>query len=171
VRERNRRVALAHLDVAEKLGARSVRIDVGGRTPEMSSEQFDTVVGGFTDYARRAHDGGYLVGPENHFGPALVPGNMARIYDEVASPAYGVLLHIGHWAEGSEETGDRLVAPWAFHTHVDWRITTTGLAEKMKMLRDAGYRGHMGVEHHTGHNEYSEVAIQVAMVRDVLSRW
>ena len=41
----------------------------------------------------------------------------------------------------------------------------------MAMLRDAGYDGYWGVEHHSGQNEYTEVAIQVAKVRDVLSRW
>lgn len=171
VRERNHQNALAHLGVAEKLGAQSVRIDVGGRKPEMSDEQLDSVAEAFRAYAQRANDGGYRIGPENHFGPALVPENMRRIHEAVASPAYGVMLHIGHWVAGSEDVGDRLVAPWAFHTHVDWRITTTSLAQKMAMLRDAGYDGYWGVEHHTGENEYSEVAIQVAMVRDVLSRW
>jgi hypothetical protein len=41
----------------------------------------------------------------------------------------------------------------------------------MAMLRDAGYRGCWSVEHHSGANEYTEVAIQLAKVRDVLSRW
>jgi sugar phosphate isomerase/epimerase len=137
----------------------------------MSDEQLALVVERFRQYARRACDGGYRVGPENHFGPALVPDNIERICTAVDSPAFGVMLHVGHWVEGCEAVGDCLAAPWTFHTHIDWRITTTCLAEKMAMLRDAGYSGAWGVEHHTGANEYSEVAIQVATVRDVLSRW
>jgi hypothetical protein len=39
------------------------------------------------------------------------------------------------------------------------------------MLRDAGYAGCRGGEHNTGKNEYTEVAIQLARVRDVLERW
>lgn len=163
--------ALKNLHAAEILGARTVRIDFGGRESEMTNEQFDCIVTRFREYARRAYDNGYKIGPETHFGPALVPENMKRAYEAVNHPAYGIMLHIGHWVEGREDEGDRLVAPWTFHTHVDWRITTTCLAEKMAMLRDAGYQGYWGVEHHTGRNEYTEVAIQVAMVRDVLERW
>jgi sugar phosphate isomerase/epimerase len=171
LRERNHQNALAHMDAAERLGAESVRIDVGGRSSEMSDEQFECVVRRFREYAQRAENNGYRLGPENHFGPALVPDNMRRIYEAVGVPAYGVMLHIGHWVDGREDEGDRLVAPWAFHTHIDWRITTTCLSEKMSMLRDAGYKGYWGIEHHTGENEYSEVDVQVAMVRDVLARW
>ncbi len=171
VREEHHRCALANLRAAEFLGARSVRIDWGGETSAMSEEQFDCIVGRFREYAQRAHDHGYKVGPETHWGAALVPENMQRVHQAVASPAYGVMLHIGHWVEGREDEGDRLVAPWTFHTHVDWRITTTCLEEKMAILRDAGYQGYWGVEHHSGQHEYSEVAIQVARVRGVLDRW
>ncbi len=171
VREKHHRNALAHLKAAEYLGARTVRIDIGGQGDDMSVEQFDLVVKRYQEYAQRAHDHGYKVGPETHWGPALVPENMKRIYEAVASPAYGIMLHIGHWVKGREDEGDRLVAPWVFHTHVDWRITTTCLEEKMKILQDAGYQGYWGVEHHSGKNEYGEVAIQVAMVRGVLDRW
>jgi len=170
VRERHHQNALAHLRAAELLGAETVRIDMGGQGSEMSEEQFDCVVGRYRAYARRAHDNGYKVGPETHWGPSLVPENMRRVYEAVDSPAYGIMLHIGHWVTGREDEGDRLVAPWTFHTHVDWRITTTCLAEKMALLRQAGYQGYWGVEHHSGENEYSEVAIQVAMVRDALAR-
>jgi sugar phosphate isomerase/epimerase len=170
VRERHYRNALDHLRAAELLGAGTVRIDMGGQDPVMSQEQFDHVVMRYREYAQRAYDNGYKVGPETHWGPSLVPENMKRVYEAVDSPAYGIMLHIGHWVEGKEDEGDRLVAPWTFHTHVDWRITTTCLAEKMALLRDAGYQGYWGVEHHTGKNEYSEVAIQVAMVREALAK-
>ena len=57
------------------------------------------------------------------------------------------------------------------HTHFPWNITETCLVEKMAILREAGYEGCYSVEHHIGENEYAEVAIQVAKVRDVLDRW
>jgi len=57
------------------------------------------------------------------------------------------------------------------HTHLAWQITEGPLADKMALLRGAGYRGAWGVEHHTGEHEYAEVAVQVARVRDVLERW
>jgi sugar phosphate isomerase/epimerase len=170
VREKNRQVALAHLRAAVYLGAETVRIDVGGRAPEMSTEQFDWAVARYREYARIAADHGFRVGPENHYGPALVPENMQRIHDAVADPAFGVLLHFGHWTEGRETEGDRMAAPWAFHTHCPWyRIDT--LEADMQIVRDAGYQGYWGVEHYSGQNEHGEVAIHIAKVRDVLTRW
>jgi sugar phosphate isomerase/epimerase len=169
VREKNHRSALAHLKMAEILGARTVRIDMGGREPQMTSEQFDLTVKRYREWAKRAGDNGYRVGPETHFGPALVPENMQRVYHAVDHPAYGILLHIGHWVEGREDEGDRMAAPWTMHTHVDARITRTCLAEKMRLLLDAGYQGYWGIEHHSGKNEYVEVESQVAEVKRVLA--
>lgn len=57
------------------------------------------------------------------------------------------------------------------YTHVAWNITEKCLVESMTLLRDAGYDGYWGVEHHTGKNEYTEVAVQVIRVRDVLDWW
>lgn len=170
VRERHYQNALANLHAAEILGARTVRIDMGGQGSEMSEEQFDLTVKRYREYSQRGYDHGYKVGPETHWGPSLVPANMKRVYEAVGSPAYGIMLHIGHWVEGHEDEGDRLVAPWTFHTHIDWRITTTCLAEKVKILQDAGYQGYWSVEHHSSKTEYSKVAIQLAMLRDALNK-
>jgi sugar phosphate isomerase/epimerase len=169
-RERLHANALAHLRAAEVLGARTVRIDMGGRTGEMTEEQFDLIVARYREYARRAGDGGYKVGPENHFGPALVIENMERVHRAVDHPAFGILLHIGHWVGGGESECDRRCGPWTMHTHVDARITATCLEERMRMLLDAGYDGYWGVEHHTGKNEYHEVAWQTAEVQRALAR-
>lgn len=171
-RERNHGHALAHLRAAEILGARTVRIDAGGRDQTaFTSEQFDLVVERYREFARRAGDNGYRVGPENHWGPEKTPSEMLRIIEAVDHPAFGVLLHVGGWQGPDADIGDDLVAPHAMHTHLAWRITEGPLAEKMALLRDAGYEGYWGVEHHTGQNEYTEVAVQVARVRDVLDRW
>ena len=172
-REGNHRNAMAHLHAAEVLGAKTVRIDAGGgrQDQEFTDEQFEWVVERYKEYARRAHDNGYIVGPENHWGPEKAPANMLRLCEAVDSPAFGVLLHIGGWRGPDAERGDELVASQAMHTHIAWSITEGCLEEKMGMLRDAGYEGYWGVEHHTGKNEYTEVAVQVARVRDVLDRW
>ena len=169
-REELRRNALAHLEAGAALGAETVRIDMGGREPEMSPEQFDVIVERYREYCGFAADHGFRVGPENHFGPALVQDNMQRVHDAVDHPAWGVLLHFGHWNE-DEEGGDRLAAPWAMHTHVPQNIVETCLVERMTMLRDAGYEGYWGVEHHSAENEYAQVEWQLAEVRRVVARW
>lgn len=172
-REKNYQNALAHLKAAEILGAKTVRIDMGGQGDQLTPEQFDYIVKRYREYAQRAHDQGYRVGPETHWGPSLTVEVQDAVRKAVNHPGYGILLHIGHWNGGAsrEDQGDRLLAPWTFHTHVDARIAATSLEEKMKILRDAGYSGYWGVEHHSAKNEYTEVAWQVAMVQRQLVRF
>ena len=170
-REGNYQNALAHLRAAEILGAKFVRIDAGGREEVWTEEAFDYIVKRYKEYGQRAYDNGYKVGAENHWGPESVWANMKKLYEAVDHPGFGVSCHIGGWRGADAEEADRLAAPWVLHTHFPWNITETCLAEKMAILRDAGYEGYYSVEHHTGENEYPEVAIQVARVRDVLDRW
>jgi hypothetical protein len=98
------------------------------------------------------HDHGFKVGAENHWGAEGVWANLQKLYRAVDHPGFGISCHIGGWRGTAEEKAeaDRLVAPWVCHTHFPWNITEGPLEEKMKNLRDAGYQGYYGVEHHTG---------------------
>jgi sugar phosphate isomerase/epimerase len=169
-RERNYQGALQHLRAAVLLGAKTVRFDTGGRVGPMTDEQLDYVVGRYREYCRFGGDHGFKVGPETHWGFSLVADNMEKIARAVDHPAYGILLHIGHWELGDPDEGDRRLAPWTAHTHVDANITRTCLDEKMQLLLDAGYTGCWGVEHHSAQNEYAEIAYQLAAVRRALAR-
>lgn len=171
-RERNYRNALIELKAAALLGAKTVRFDTGGtKIAPMTPEQHDYLATRFGEYCRFAGDHGFRIGPENHWGLSLVADNMETIARDVNHPAYGILLHIGHWEDGDPDGGDRRLAPYAVHTHVDATTTWGGnLADKMQMLTDAGYTGYWGVEHHTGKNEYAEIAAQLSQVRRVLTR-
>jgi len=95
---------------------------------------------------------------------------MEALARAVNLPSFGVLMHLGHWENAPIEEGDRRIAKWAMHTHVDQRTTETRLESAMQILLDAGYTGCWGVEHHTGSNEYAEAAVQVATVRRAVSR-
>jgi hypothetical protein len=86
---------------------------------------------------------------------------MKRICEAVDHPGFGMLLHF----RGNDK--DSLMAPWAMHTHISWEITENSLEPSLTMLGDSGYTGCYGVEHHSGENEYSEVAIQAAKVREL----
>src|SRR5262249_11216262 len=165
VREQHYQNALTYLGVAELLGAKTLRIDAGVREEQFTSEQFDWIVKRYREYAQRAHDRGFKIGPENHWGAEVVPENMRRLCEAVDLPGFGVLLHF----RGND--GDALMAPWAMHTHISWEITEHSLEASLETLRAAGYQGCWSVEHHSGKNEYAEVAIQLAKVRDVLGRW
>jgi hypothetical protein len=95
---------------------------------------------------------------------------MEALANAVDHPAFGILLHLGHWENSPIEEGDRRLTKWAMHTHVDQKTTEMRLESAMKILLDAGYTGCWGVEHHTGRNEYAEVAVQLAAVKRAVSR-
>jgi sugar phosphate isomerase/epimerase len=169
-RERNYRAAIKHLKVAKAWGAKSVRIDAGGKGKAWTSEQFDHIVDRFKEYSQLGKEHGFRVGPENHWGAQMVPDNMVRLANAVDDPNFGILLHIGHWEDTQEEEGDRRLARWAFHAHVDARITRTRLELAMRLLLNAGYQGHLGVEILSGSNEYAEVGFRLAEIRLVLGK-
>jgi len=168
-RERLHENALGHLRAAVILGAQTVRIDMGIREETMNDEQLDFLAGRYREYAQFAADHGFRVGTENHWGASRHWAHQQRVIRAVDSPAYGVLLHIGNWAENPDDS-DQSVAPYVMHTHVDARITDCCLEAKIDMLLNAGYQAYWGVEHHTGQHEYAEVAWQLAEVRRVLDR-
>jgi len=165
VREQHYQGALNYLHAAETLGAQTIRIDAGVHADHFTSEQFDWIVKRYRQYAQRAYDNGYRVGPENHWGAELVPENMRRLCEAVDHPGFGVLLHF----RGDE--GDAVMAPWAMHTHISWELTEQGLAEQMELLRAAGYQGCWSIEHHSGQDEHVEVAVQLAKMQAILKRW
>jgi len=165
VRGKYAALALRHIEAAEFLGARTVRIDAGGRDRTWTPEQFDHIVAVYRAWAGRAHDGGYSIGPETHWGPENYADNMAALAKAVGAPGFGILLHMGKELPGTAEEYDRTLAPFAVHTHIDARTTQTRLDQALAILRQADYRGCLGVEHHSGKNEYAEVAVQLAMVR------
>ena len=171
-RRGNYQYALAHLRAAEILGAKFVRIDAGGREETWSDAAFDLIVKRYREYAQFAHERGFKVGIENHWGPEKQWANLKRVYEAVDHPGFGVSCHIGGWAGSPEEVdeADRLVAPWVSHTHIAWNICEGPLTAKLKTLWQAGYQGYYSVEHHSGANEYTNVGIQLARVRDVLDR-
>lgn len=163
-REKNYQNALAHLHAGEMLGAKTVRIDAGGRAETWSSEQFDLIVRRYKEFSQRAYDNGYKVGPENHWGTEVNAQNMKQLCEAVDHPAFGVLLHF------RGDSGDAVMAPWAMHTHISWEITEESLDASLSMLSRSGYQGYYGVEHHSGDDEYSKVAIQLARVKGAVAK-
>jgi sugar phosphate isomerase/epimerase len=171
-REQNYQRAVAYLKAAHILGAKFMRVDAGGREETWSQEAFDHIVMRYKEYAQWAYDHGFKVGIENHWGPERRWENLKQVYEAVDHPAFGVSCHIGGWggAPGEVVEADRLAAPWVCHTHIAWNICEGPLMEKLKNLWDVGYTGYYSVEHHSGKDEYSEAAIQIARVRDGLER-
>ncbi len=169
-RAKHLELAEQHIAAAEQLGARTIRIDTGGRDRHWTAEQFDAIAAQFRRWAKRAHDRGYRIGPETHWGADNYSDNQVRLAKAVDSPAYGVLLHMGKPNEMTPDEFDRALAPYAMHTHIDQKTTETRLASAIQILLDAGYHGAFGVEHHSAKNEYAEVSCQLAAVRRTLAQ-
>ena len=163
--------ALDNLQAAEFLGARTVRIDAGGarQDEDWTDEQFEAIVTRYQEYAQRAYDNGYKVGPENHWGAEAVPGPLKRLCEAVDHPAFGVLLHSGRWHGPDADDGDAIVIPWTMHTHFTPASSDSALFKTMTALRDAGYEGCYSVEMNT--LRYTEVAAMLARIRDVGEQW
>jgi hypothetical protein len=69
----------------------------------------------------------------------------------------------------SPDDYDRALVPIAIHTHVDQRTCYNRIDSALSILMESGYRGVLGVEHHSGKNELAEVEAQIALVRRALS--
>jgi sugar phosphate isomerase/epimerase len=184
VRAKNRAAALAQLNAARILGAEFLRLDAGGpaagdrtsiATKEWSNEAFDGIVAGYREYATYAADHGFKMGPENHTGPEGIWSNMQKLYKAVAPhPGFGLSVHMSQWqgTRAEKDLADRESAPWVVAAHFDNNTCNGPLEEKMRLLRDAGYKGWYVVENHSnGQNEYALTGLQVAQVRAVLQSW
>ena len=164
------------LKTGKALGANMVRIDAGGgfNDKEGTSESFDHIVKRYREYCQYAHDNGFKVGPEVHWGPETYFPNMKKLFEAVDHPAMGLLLMTDTYRGTPEEksVADKESAKWTCATHLTWGTVEGGiLEERMGFLRDAGYNGYWGIEFHGGKNEYDSVAVMLAKVRTVLEKW
>ncbi|MFX3631953.1 MAG: sugar phosphate isomerase/epimerase family protein [Candidatus Pristimantibacillus sp.] len=163
--------ALLHLRASVILGAETVRIDTGGTYTEfqtMSDEQFEYTVSRYREFSDFAANNGFRIGPENHMGASLLPREMKRLAEAVDHPAFGFLVHLGRWRADQEE-GDRLVAPWAYHTHFDADTAVSDQAiETIRTMKQAGYKGYWGIEHNAPRNQYIETERLIGMVKKLL---
>jgi sugar phosphate isomerase/epimerase len=175
IRDRNHDFAMTWLKATKTVGARHMRIDAGGARgdKEWSKESFDYIVKRYKEYCRFGADNGFKVGPEVHWGPETIFSNMQKLVQAVDHPAFGIILQVNAFAGTPEEkaTYDRAAAKWACSTHISWDVAHGPLVERMNFLRDAGYQGYYTAEHHSGTNEYAEVAIQVSRIRAVIQSW
>lgn len=149
-RQINRAAAYRWLDVAEKLGAAQVRIDAGG-PEDMPDHVLEIIIGGYADLIRRARDKNIEVLVENHWGPTRIPANVVKLLNAVEG--LGLLFDTNNWAEGMQQQGWELCAPYARAVHVktfafdaDGNDPTVDIPRVVRMLADAGYSGVWGIE-------------------------
>lgn len=168
-RKRHRDLAYRHLEAARILGASTVRIDTGGRERTWTDQEFDFIAQAFREFAEFAGSAGFKIGPETHWGATNYPDNMLKLHQAVASPHYGILLHMGKDTWTSPKAYDEALAPIAIHTHIDQRTCYERLDEALGILIESGYKGALGIEHHTGKNELDEVSAQLGLLRRAIA--
>lgn len=163
-REKQRQTALKYLEIAARLGAKSMRLDWGVPRETLTEAEEELIVRRYREYCDIAQRDGFLVCAENHAGAARNPRLMKKLFEEIGHPAYRVLLHVGSWY-CDRDIGDEMILPYAAHTHVMQKVVEDRLREVLVLFRKAGYQGYIGVEQHGGKNEYEAVGWQIAAVR------
>lgn len=154
------------MTAAEIMGAKTVRFDVGVAEDDINEKQFEKVCRKFTAYAKRGENAGFIVGPENHWGASRRLSVQKRLYKEVNSKNYGMLLHLGNWnlEEGqTKDANDIAAASMAVHSHVDFDHAMNMDVWPAEILK-AGYTGVFGIEHHKGIFEYQGTQLHLDAV-------
>jgi sugar phosphate isomerase/epimerase len=173
-RRANRIKAYRWLNIAERLGARQIRIDSGG-SPEMPEAMFEIIVSGYDDLIPRAGEKGLELLMENHWGASRVPENVMRIMQ--AAQGLGLLFDTGNWPEGRHEIGWALCAKYARATHLktfafdaEGNEATVDLPQAIRYLLEANYTGCWGIESspHDG-DEYGAARKSMALIRRLVA--
>jgi sugar phosphate isomerase/epimerase len=167
IRAKNEDTAWKCLNLAEKIGAKTIRIDAGVREERFSAEQTDYMAKKYREYCKRAAGFGAKLGTENHWGATRFLTNIETLFGAVDEDNFGLLLHLGNWAEGDKDANDLAVVKKAMHTHIDFEHCTDA-GRVLPPLQAGGYSGCWSVESHKATNEYNNVAFQLAQVKRVI---
>ena len=172
-RQANRALAYKWLEVAEKLGARQVRIGAGG-PEEMPDDVFRIIVDGYQDLVARGHENGIEILMENHLGASRIPENVVKIMKAV--DGLGLLLDTNNFLPGMQEKGWHMCARYARATHVktfsfdeEGYEPSVDIPKVMNILVDAGYDGCWGIEScPKDGDEYEGVRKTITLMKRVL---
>lgn len=170
-----------YMQIAKRLGVGFVRFDAGpymlnGRkeTDGWTDQEFDYIVRRYKELAAFAHDNGFKIGAENHWGPERCWMHMEKLIKAVDHPGFGICMHFGGWTGTKNENlaAEKAAAPYVCHTHIPWDCCEDpDLPQRLKVLRDVNYPGYYSVEQHSGQNEYNLVEAQLGKVKAVLTNW
>lgn len=149
-RAENRTRAYQWLEVAQRLGAKQVRIDAGG-PEELPDDSFAIIVEGYKDLIERASKHGIEILVENHWGSSTRPENIERFV--TAIPKLGLLFDTRNWKAGTHALAIDRCARFTRATHLktsEWdaagNLVDAHLSQTLQALRKAGYRGVWGIE-------------------------
>ena len=167
-RDEHRRKMIETIYAADKLGAKTIRVDFGGTDGHtMPPEAFEYIVKTYREYAKICGDLGMKIGPENHWGWDRVPEYLEAVKNAVDSPHYGHLYHLRNFYD-EPERGEALCISYAMHTHIH-ADSMPYAKDVIRRLYNEGYEGVYSVEHHSGRLEPERVDWQLATVRGLIA--
>lgn len=174
-RNANRAFAYRWLEVADRLGARQVRIDAGG-TAELPDDMFQIIIAGYDDLIAHGRDKGIEILMENHWGSTNIPENAVKILE--AADGLGLLFDTNNWGPDLQEQGWQMCARYARAVHLktfafdeDGNESSTDIPRVMRILMDAGYDDCWGIEScPRDGDEYAGARKTVALIKRVLGK-
>jgi len=162
------------IDAAKFLGCRMIRINARG--PQNADDLRARVAESGARLADYAAERGLSVGIENHGGLSSDPEWLVSVIKAVNKPNFGILPDFGNFPESV----DRYDAVEAFMPYAKGvsaktsRFTPDGLEQEtdyfrmMRLVRDGGYHGYVGVE--SGAQTQDGEADAIRKTRDLLKR-
>jgi sugar phosphate isomerase/epimerase len=194
VRERNVKHTLKCLNIASQLGIPSMRINAGtwGTTKNfnvlMKNRGIEPVPPGVTEEdgyrwvsecirkcLPRAEELGVILALENHWGLSGTPEGMLRIFREINSPWLQLLPDTGNFLENPYEKL-ATVFPHACYVQAktyfgggEWYSLDLDYKRIFRQLRDAGYKGYVGIEFEGKAPADEGVPKSIALLRDAMA--
>lgn len=162
------------IDAAKFLGCSTVRINARG--PGSADELRGRIVESCSRLADHAAPQQVNVAIENHGGLSSDPVWLTSVMRAVNKPNFGTLPDFGNFPDETNRYDAvemlmefaKAVSAKAMRFSPEGEVLETDFRRMMRIVRDAGYHGYVGVETSTARQEDEAKAIQVT--RDLLKR-
>ncbi len=160
----------AWLDVARRIGCRSIRVNAGhaedGEAGLMRS------IDSYRRIVRRAKRLGMTVLLENHGGYSSDPDSILKYVSVLGTANFGVCPDFGNFEPGIRYEALEKIAPYAKFVHgktyefdAEGNETTLDIPKIIKILERARYNGYVSVEYEGRGDEYEGIASTIALLR------
>lgn len=177
-RERDSQIAgaKAWVDHAAVLGAPYCRVFAGGvPTGATYRQALEWCVDCLEQVSEYAGQRGVMVGLENHGGITSTPEQTLSIVERVKSEWFGLNLDVANFHGDDPYADAAKVACHAISVHLKTEVRPAGkpkqpmdLVRVVDMLRTAGYRGYLTIEHEADEDPREAVPRYAAALRQVL---
>jgi sugar phosphate isomerase/epimerase len=160
------------LEAARFLGCHSIRVNA--HSQGSFAEQQKRVIDGLGRLCERGQSFGLNVVVENHGGLSSDPDWLVGVMEGVGLPNVGTLPDFGNFGEHDPYRGVELLMPFAKGVsakasfNADGTCRTVDYPRMMRIVRDAGWNGYVGIESGAG-NGFSEMDA-IGLTRKLLDR-